>query len=74
MTMKTIGKPNLTQKMYNYIEHHQEQDIDSVDIMSEFNMYDPALVLDVLGDLTVDGRVKRVAGYGVQYRYVTTVN
>jgi len=69
--MKSISKKKLTQDMYSYIKDNQAVNLDSVDIIEEFNKYDPALVLDVLGDLQSLHHIKRVHSYGVQYKYIT---
>lgn len=67
--MKISEMYGLKEKVYDYIKLNQNNNIDSVDITSNFKDVRVDIVMNVLGELQKEGKIAR-NGNCISYKYV----
>jgi predicted transcriptional regulator len=60
----------LENALYEYIKKHEQENIDSVDIVTYFKLRCD-ITLEALSNLEKKNKVKRELVFGFQYRYIT---
>jgi len=69
--MNEVKQHYLENALYEYIQNHQHENIDTVDMVVHFKL-SADITLEALSNLVVKNRVKREHVFGFQYRYATT--
>jgi len=60
----------LENALYEYIQNHQHENIDTVDMVIHFKL-SADITLEALSNLESKNRVKREHAHGFQYKYAT---